>query len=149
MSRRLAHLPGRATFGLEKLMELMYVASGTLVLVGVGHTVVELWMGSRPPAEELVPAMEIMKERQVAFPGRRVPLFDLMRGFSLAMGCWLVAFGGLNLLLPLEVAKSPTVLAWNILFSAMGAWLAFRYFFVVPLVGMVVALVCYGLTWLM
>ena len=123
---------------------LSLIASVSLVLVGVGHTLAEIVMGGGEPPEEIAEVIGTMKNTRLALPGRRVSLFMLMRGFSLAMGLWLIAFGAQNLLLPPESAASVPVLVLNTVVTTAGFGIACRYFFAVPIVGTLVSMIGFG-----
>ena len=111
---------------------LFLIGSSLFVLLGAGHTLTEVAMGSQPPREEISPAIEAMKRSEVPMPGGGVSLFMLMRGFSLMMGLLLIGFGLLNLLLP---AKTIAIVALDAAVSAIGLALSIRYLFVVPIVS--------------
>ena len=118
------------------------VAAASIALTGLGHTLGELT--SKPAAlpEDVQKVIESMRTTKVQFPGRQIPLFQMMTGFSLMMGVSLIVIGLLNYLMSAYAADSTHLVSVNLAFSAFSLLISLRYFFVFPVVLMAVATAC-------
>ena len=128
---------------------LFHCGAGSLLLLGIGHTLSEFVMGARPSPPALAEAMETLKNTRVPMPGRQVPLADLLRGFSLMMGLLLIAIGALDYAIVRQGAVSSAVLSINVALSALGLALSVRFFFIVPIVLCAASLGCFVASWLL
>ena len=123
---------------------LFHVGSGALVFVGLAHTMVELIMGSKEPPPEAAATLRAMKDTMLTLPGRKVSVYSMMRGYSLMMGVLLMTVGALGHQLAAGGAGSTGLVATFAAFSALGLLCSVRYFFVLPVVLLGVALLSFG-----
>ena len=128
---------------------LFHVGAGTLVLLGIAHTLAEVLGPRRALPPEVAEAILTMKNTRVAAPGREVPLYDLMRGFSLMMGLLLVALGATQHLLATVAIESTATLSTCVGVSAIGLLMSVRYFFIVPTAFLTVATACFVGAWVL
>jgi len=122
---------------------LFHVGSASMILVGVGHTLGELTSGKQTLPDEVEQVIASMKITEVQMPGRKVALFDMMRGFSFMMGAALIVLGVLNHLIASFAVQSTWILIVNIAFAAFSVAISVRYFFIFPVVFMAITTVCY------
>jgi hypothetical protein len=123
---------------------LFHTGSASMILVGLGHTVGELTSNEKTLPEDVQDLVASMKGTYVQMPGRKVALFDMMRGFSLMMGIALIVIGTLNHLTSAYAVQSNAVLLVNIMFSIFGVVISIRYFFIFPVIFMSLTAVCYS-----
>jgi uncharacterized Tic20 family protein len=126
---------------------LFHVGAGSLVFLGIAHTIAEVLGARRALPPELAGTIQAMKDTRVPMPGREVPLYDLMRGFSLMMGLLLVTLGVTDHLLAAVAIESAAALSVSIAFSAIGLAMSVRYFFIVPTALLAVATGCFIGAW--
>jgi hypothetical protein len=131
---------------------LFHVGASSLVLVGVAHTAGEL-IGppaerSSPEATQLAAALHVMRETEVSMPGRKIPLIDMMRGFSLMMGALLIALGALDHALAESALQSTVAMGINVAISIFGLAISIRYFFILPTVLLSVSAIAFAASWL-
>ncbi|GEM_PF-3529057 len=125
---------------------LYHIGSWTIAVLGAGHIGVDLAMRAKVGA----PAIEQqMAEFQVPLPGPiQRSLRDFHIGFSMMMGVLLIAFGTLNGILVSQVgaavAGSATFAGFNAAVCAVTFVLAYRFFFIVPVVASAVATACFA-----
>jgi hypothetical protein len=108
------------------------IASWSLVLVSIGHTITYLTAPVTEGQKELILKM---KEFSTIMLGSEISVFSFHEGFSLMMGLLLFGFGGINLFL-IKVYKetSSSITLFNILISTLSLLLSIKYFFIVPIV---------------
>ncbi len=125
---------------------LALIAAGILIFTGVVHTLAELFGARGPHPPELQTLLASMKSTRVPLPGREVSIYRLMRGSSLCMGLLFVGLGAIDLALALDASPTapiPAAVLWiNVAITGLGAFLAMRYFFVVPIT--LLGLACAG-----
>lgn len=125
---------------------LTLFGAGILIFTGVVHTLAELFGARGPHPPELQTLLASMKSTRVSLPGREVSIYRLMRGSSLCMGLLFVGLGAIDLALALDpwptVPIPSAVLVINAVVTGVGALLAMRYFFVVPIA--LLGLACAG-----
>lgn len=119
---------------------LYHCGAASLLVLGVVHNLIEVAQGMREQPAELAGLIERMKGTEIVTPGRPMTVFGAMRGFSLTMGLGMIAVGALNHAIAPIGVESPTILGINIAFCAAGLALSVRYFFVVPIAVLVLAL---------
>lgn len=125
---------------------LFHAGSASIVLVGLGHTVGELTSKEAALPEHVRETLASMKTVHIQMPGRKVALFEMMRGFSLMMGVALIVIGILNHLSASYAAESNAALIINIVFSIFSVAISVRYFFIFPVIFMSLAALCYCAT---
>ena len=117
-------------------------ASG-LILLGLSHLAAESRLKRHDPPKDLAETIFAMQTAKVEFPGREIPLYDLMRGFSLTMGLLFVGLGVVDHLIAALVTQSPVLLWVLVVLTALAFGLAYRYFFVLPIAVLFVCLFCF------
>ena len=118
---------------------LFQVASGCFTLVGATHCAVELVMGAKGPPEHARELVRQMQATKIALPGRQVPVYELMRGYSLMMGVVMIGLGVLGHLGAAALSSSTLASSSLALVSAVGLGLSLRFFFLLPTLAMAVA----------
>ena len=126
-----------------------HVAAGSFVLTGLAHTLAELFGDIQAPSAETARVIDDMKRCNVPMPGRKVTLYQMMRGFSLMMGTLLIATGVLNHMIAAYALEHACLMAFNVGLSATALFLSVRYFFIAPIVLMGLATGAYLAAWLL
>ena len=110
------------------------IASWSLILVGIGHTITDL---TSPKSETQIDFIQKMKEFPIEIMGTETNIFSFHQGFSLMMGLLLFGYGLLNILILRnnQASSIPTnILILNILICVISFVLSKKYFFIVPIV---------------
>ena len=131
---------------MRRVRILFQIGAWSFILLGMGHLGSQIaFMLSSDP---LPPVIQAMSEFIAPLPGSSIDLLSLHNGFSLMMGILLVAVGVLNLfvcgLVPDFPLRSGRVIAFNIGLSALTLLIAIKFFFLVPVVFSLFALVFYS-----
>jgi hypothetical protein len=108
------------------------IASWTLLLGGIIHTLSDLLSPSTPERDEIVLQMKAFTG---SILGTQFNLFGFFQGFSFMMGLFLFGYGTLNVLLLKNNASQPipsNILICNIIISFVGVMLSINYFFLIP-----------------
>jgi hypothetical protein len=117
------------------------ISSWSFILVGIGHLIGHLLS---PKTSEQIEMLQTMKEFTIAMPGTETNLLLFYTGFSLMMGIMLLSYGVINLLLLKNIKQinwiDNQILITNTLVSFMSLILAIKYFFIIPIVLMGIAL---------
>lgn len=116
------------------------MASWSLLLVGMGHTITYLTAPNTAEQDEIVRKMETFTFQML---GTKANIFSFYQGFSLMMGLLLVGYGALNLLMlnnNKEGHLPPNILSLNFIISLASVILSVKYFFIVPVVFTSIAL---------
>ncbi len=116
------------------------IASWSLLLIGIGHTITYLTSTNTVEQDEIVRQMEMFTFQLL---GAEANVFSFYQGFSLMMGLLLFGYGALNLLI-LNTNKDDrlpvTILILNVFISLVSVILSVNYFFIVPVVFTSIAL---------
>ena len=110
------------------------IASWSLILVGIGHTITDL---TSPKSETQIDFIQKMKEFPIEIMGTETNIFSFHQGFSLMMGLLLFGYGLLNILILRnnQASSIPTnIIIFNIIICAISFVLSIKYFFIVPIV---------------
>ena len=123
--------------------ELLHtIAAVSIAMTGLAHTAGELTAKPETRPDDVQEVIASMRSTTVQFPGRRIPLSQMMTGFSLMMGVSLMMIGVLNYLVSAYAVDCRPLLATNLAFSAFGLFISLRYFFIFPVVLMALATAC-------
>lgn len=125
------------------------VASWSMILVGIGHTITDL---TTPKTAEQEGWMLEMKTFVVQIMGTTVDIFSFHQGFSLMMGLLLFGYGTLNLLILKNNGQAPlptNILLLNCLITLVSVVLSIQYFFTVPIILTGIAFLGYSISILM
>ncbi len=131
---------------MEMRLRSYRVASWSLVLGGIGHTVADLTTPQTAAQSKLI--LE-MKAFVVQILGGTANVFSFYQGFSLMMGLLLFGYGTLNLLLLKNNGQAPlptNILLLNCLITLISVVLSIQYFFIVPIVLTGIALLGYSVS---
>lgn len=113
-------------------------------IIGLGHIVLELT--GQKPAE----ITQTMERLTVVMPGKGTNMLLLCTGFSLVMGIMLIAYSMINMLYIFknkQVTLPPkSIILTNLLLSIIILALAYKYLFIVPVVFMGIAFICFILS---
>ena len=110
------------------------VASWSLILVGIGHTITDLTSPKTALQNDFIIKM---KEFPIEVLGSETNIFSFHQGFSLMMGILLFGYGLLNILIIRnnQTISIPTnIVILNIIICLISLVLSIKYFFIVPIV---------------
>lgn len=110
------------------------IASWTLVLGGILHTLSDLLSPSTPERKEIILQMNQLTGEIL---GTSFSMFDFFQGFSLMMGLLLFGYGAINILILQNLQKEVVpinIVALNVLITFICVVLSYKYFFVLPIV---------------
>ena len=122
------------------------IASWSLILVGIGHTITDL---TSPKSETQIDFIQKMKEFPIEIMGTETNIFSFHQGFSLMMGLLLFGYGLLNILILRNNQESsiPTnIIIFNIIICVISFVLSIKYFFIVPIVFTGIALLGFAIS---
>ena len=108
------------------------IASWTLLLGGILHTVSDLLSPETPEKNEIILQMKAFTGQVL---GTEFNLFGFFQGFSFMMGLLLIGYGALNLLILKnnQQAYLPSnILILNIIISLVSVIISIKYFFIIP-----------------
>jgi hypothetical protein len=122
--------------------KLYKIGAWAFVLVGTGHLLTN-WLA--PKTIELVAMLNSMREFPIVMPGSAGNLYQYHTGFSLMMGCLLIAYG-MQMLLTLtdHILQNIRVLTFHTLVATIGVVLSVMYFFLVPIAFMALAMITFS-----
>lgn len=122
------------------------IASWSLIIVGVGHTITYL---SSPKNAKQLEMIQSMKDFTTEMMGSKISIFDFHHGFSLIMGTLLTAYGLLNLFISQELKIiANRILILNMVVTLIASVLSIKYFFAVPIVLTSLAFVSFTISYL-
>lgn len=110
------------------------IASWTLLLGGILHTVSDLLSPETPERNAIISQM---KELTGIALGTEFNMYSFFQGFSLTMGLLLFGFGALNILILKnnQGAHLPSnILVLNIIVSLIALTISLNYFFIIPII---------------
>jgi len=115
------------------------IASWSLILVGIGHTITTLLSSPTAVQKEFIVKMQNFS---VDIFGSQTNIYSLHLGFSLMMGLLLFGYGLLSLQI-LKTQQNPTfsVLVLNILITLMAVIISQLLFFIIPVLFTSVAMI--------
>lgn len=120
-------------------------ASSAFMVLGLGHLLTTIVMQSKHANVNPV-LFKLMSETHIHFPGRAMPVRDLMDGFSLAMGVLLFAYGLQSWRLPQLPIQFQRQQAIQLAFVAtLICLISLRYFFIVPITLSAIGALCWGI----
>ncbi len=121
--------------------KLYKTGAWAFVLVGAGH-LLTYWLVPKTSAQTAM--LNAMREFPIVMPGSAGNLYQYHTGFSLMMGCLLIAYGMQALLTFSDKALQDTrLLAFHTAVAALGVTLSVMFFFLVPIAFMAVALITF------
>lgn len=111
----------------------------TYVFTGVGHLATEISHQLSSPTNEM--QVFITTSPTINLLGKTLSLYELTTGFSLAMGGLLVMVG---LILLAQRNRTFSIYMLAIITSAFMLCLSLKYFFIIPVVTMSIATICFS-----
>ncbi len=108
------------------------VASWTLLLGGLLHTLSDLFAPDTPERGEIILKMKELTGQAL---GTEFNMFLFFQGFSLMMGLLLMGYGALNILIlknNQQTHPPSNILILNLIIALVSTILCFKYFFIVP-----------------
>lgn len=122
--------------------KLYMIGAWAFVLVGAGHLLTH-WLA--PKTTEQVAMLKVMRDFPIVMPGSAGNLYQYHTGFSLMMGCLLIAYGVQMLLtISAQTLQDTRLLAFHALVAALGLALSVMFFFLVPIAFMTVTLIAFA-----
>lgn len=113
----------------------------SFIFVGIGHVVASKSVPSTPERIEIV---QEMKEFSISMLGTESNLYLFHEGFSLMMGILLIGYGFLNLAFMKEcIIPGKQIIIINIAVSLITFVVSVKYFFIVPVVVLCIAFLCF------
>jgi len=117
-----------------KLTLISYkIASWTLLLGGILHTLSDLLTPETPERTEIIRQMEVLP---VQVLGTESNIFSFFQGFSLMMGLLLIGYGAINLFIlknNRQAALPSNILLLNSAICLVGVLVSVKYFFIIPI----------------
>lgn len=108
------------------------IASWTLLLGGLIHTISDLLAPETPEKNEIIGQMKAYTGQVL---GTEFNLFGFFQGFSFTMGLLFVGYGALNLLIlknNQQVQLPSNILLLNIVVTLISVIISIKYFFLIP-----------------
>ena len=122
------------------------IASWSLILVGIGHTLTDLTSPKTSVQQDFIIKM---KEFSINILGSETNIFSFYQGFSLMMGLLLFSYGLLNLFILKNNKTTPipnNIMILNIIVCSISLLLSIKYFFIVPILFTGIALLGFTIT---
>jgi len=110
------------------------IASWSLLLIGLGHTITYLTAPNTPEQNELIITMKGLNFNMLGVDANILSFYD---GFSLMMGLLLIGYGLMNILILRNSQQShlpSNVMILNVVISFFSAVISLKYFFLIPVV---------------
>lgn len=108
------------------------IASWTLLIGGIIHTISDLLSPETPEKNEIIAQMKSFTGQVL---GNEFNLFGFFQGFSFTMGLLLFGYGALNLLIlknNQDASIPSNVLILNIIITLISVLISIKYFFILP-----------------
>jgi hypothetical protein len=109
------------------------IASWTLLIGGIGHSLAEL---STPKTIELMELAHKMEDYTAQILGTEINMYNFHQGFSLMMGLLLFGYGSINLLILKNNQQSnlpSNIIVLNLIITLVSALLSINFFFIIPI----------------
>jgi len=125
-----------------KSLSIIYkVGCWSFILVGLGHIVTSMFAPITPERADII--LE-MKNFSITMAGTESNLYLFHEGFSLMMGVLLIGYGLLNLLLTkASVMPGNNIILVNTTVSFIAFIISIKYFFMVPIILLCIAFLCF------
>ena len=110
------------------------IASWSLLLIGLGHTITYLTAPNTPEQNELITTMKGLNFNMLGVDANILSFYD---GFSLMMGLLLIGYGLINILILRNSQQShlpSNIIILNVVISFFSAVISLKYFFLIPVV---------------
>ncbi|PCJ45294.1 MAG: hypothetical protein COA74_15905 [Gammaproteobacteria bacterium] len=128
-----------------KSLSIIYKAGcWSFILVGLGHIVTSMFVPITPERASII--LE-MKNFSITMAGTESNLYLFHEGFSLMMGVLLISYGLLNLFLTkASVIPENNIIFINTTVSLIAFIISIKYFFMVPIILLCIAFLCFLIT---